>query len=98
MSRASFASATSSSSPCSDVIDDVPTFTTASTSDPLDVLELDGTDAHDVTLARARAREGPFDAHLAQPVLDVRDGLLVGEVGHRDHALRGASGDPPGAV
>ena len=77
-----------------DVIDDVPTFTTATVGAherPRRTSSSTATDAHDVAVARAGARQRALDAHRAQPLLHVRHRLGVGEVGQRDDAL-GAAG------
>src|SRR5262245_38537867 len=63
-----------------------------------DVLELDGADAYRVALPGTGACQRPLDAHPPEPVLDVRDRLLVREVGHGDDAFRRPARDPPGAV
>src|SRR3954447_24594909 len=64
----------------------------------LDVLELEPRDAHGVTFARPGACERLLHAHLAEPDVHVLDRLGIGEVGHGDHALRGAPAQPEGTI
>src|SRR3954447_17801533 len=84
--------AASSSSPDARASDDVPIFTTTITSraprpgarrrspEALAVLEHHVADAHHVAFARAGPLERPFHTHPPEPLVDVGDGLGVGEV------------------
>ena len=88
-SRAQLPSATPSSSPRASVIDDVPTLTTSA-----HVRSLLGTRARPDRSARCHPRgrrhgERPLHTHAPEPLVDVAERLLVGEVGHRDDPLGG---------
>src|SRR4029077_4245508 len=93
----SFRIAASSRSPRSSVIDDVPTFTTASMrrSHSFFIRELERTDAHEITIVHTRPRQRALDAHAAQSLLYVRHRLVVREVGERARALGRPAGDAP---
>src|SRR5438270_9086503 len=87
ISPASFSMDATAISPCSSVIDDVPTFTTAiiergrSRRDGVVglVLEDHVADADDVAGPRPRPAQRSVDAQPAQPVPDVGGGFRVGQ-------------------